>query len=167
MDVRKRVGLNLQRIRRGIKGLSQEKLAHRAKIHQTYLSGVETGKRNPSIGVLGRIVTALGADMRSYFVSHGLIDADRPFGLVVSKSCSTTQPTENTVVFQMRLQSGLEGSLPPLGFLPNHRGDHRACGFSVPPLCDMPISRKPHVRSAQRTWEQPVSQSQQDARDVV
>jgi hypothetical protein len=43
--------VNLQRLRRG-KGLSQEELAHRARIHQTYLSGVDGGKRNPSIGVL-------------------------------------------------------------------------------------------------------------------
>ena len=42
----------LQRLRRR-KGLSQEELAHRARIHQTYLSRVEGGKRNPSIGVLG------------------------------------------------------------------------------------------------------------------
>jgi transcriptional regulator with XRE-family HTH domain len=66
MDVRRRVGLNLQRIRRA-KGLSQEELAHRARVHQTYLSGVEGGKRNPSIGVLSRIVTALGADIEELF----------------------------------------------------------------------------------------------------
>ena len=66
MDVRKRVGLNLQRLRRG-KGLSQEELAHRAEIHQTYLSGVEGGKRNPSIGVLGRIATALEIDIEELF----------------------------------------------------------------------------------------------------
>jgi hypothetical protein len=38
-------------------------LAHRADVHQTYLSGVEGGKRNPSIGVLGRITKALGVDI--------------------------------------------------------------------------------------------------------
>ena len=62
MDVRARVGLNLQRLRRG-KGLSQEELADRAKIHQTYLSGVERGKRNPSVLVLQRIAEALDADV--------------------------------------------------------------------------------------------------------
>jgi transcriptional regulator with XRE-family HTH domain len=72
MDVRKRVGLNLQRIRRG-KGLSQEELAHRARIHQTYLSGVEGGKRNPSIGVLGRIATALAVDIEEFFRRSGAI----------------------------------------------------------------------------------------------
>lgn len=62
MDVRVRVGLNLQNARRD-RGLSQEELAHKAKIHQTYLSGVERGKRNPSILVLQRIAKALGSDI--------------------------------------------------------------------------------------------------------
>ena len=62
MDARRRVGLNLQNLRRE-RGLTQEELAHRANVHQTYLSGVEVGKRNPSIMVLGRIADALGADI--------------------------------------------------------------------------------------------------------
>jgi transcriptional regulator with XRE-family HTH domain len=62
MDVRVRVGLNLQKARRR-RGVSQEELAHLAKVHQTYLSGVELGKRNPSIVVLDRIATALGLDL--------------------------------------------------------------------------------------------------------
>jgi transcriptional regulator with XRE-family HTH domain len=66
MDVRKRVGANVQRLRRG-KGLSQEELAYRADIHQTYLSGVEGGKRNPSIGVLDRIASALDVDIDELF----------------------------------------------------------------------------------------------------
>jgi len=56
-------------------GLSQEELAHRVDMHQTYLSGVEDGKRNPSIGVLARIVTALGVDIEGLFrVAHVLSD---------------------------------------------------------------------------------------------
>jgi transcriptional regulator with XRE-family HTH domain len=63
MDVRQRVGLNLQTLRKS-KGFSQEELAHRADIHQTYLSGVERGKRNPSIVVLQRIAEALNVDLQ-------------------------------------------------------------------------------------------------------
>jgi transcriptional regulator with XRE-family HTH domain len=66
MDVRRRVGLNLQRIRRG-KGWSQEELAHRSSVHQTYLSGVEGGKRNPSIALLARIARALNIDVEEFF----------------------------------------------------------------------------------------------------
>ncbi|KQS53847.1 XRE family transcriptional regulator [Brevundimonas sp. Leaf363] len=62
MDVRQRVGLNLQALRR-TKKLSQEELAHRSNVHQTYLSGVERGRRNPSVMVLARIAAALDADV--------------------------------------------------------------------------------------------------------
>lgn len=62
MDVRVRIGLNVQRLRRG-KELSQEELAARADVHQTYLSGVERGKRNASVLVLERIAKALGVDV--------------------------------------------------------------------------------------------------------
>jgi transcriptional regulator with XRE-family HTH domain len=66
MDVRVRVSRNIQRLRRE-KGLSQEDVAHAADVHQTYLSGVEGGKRNPSIDVLGRIAKALGVDISELF----------------------------------------------------------------------------------------------------
>jgi len=62
MSIQSRVSRNIQRIRRE-KDLSQEEVAHRADIHQTYLSGVETGKRNPSILVVERIAKALGVDV--------------------------------------------------------------------------------------------------------
>jgi transcriptional regulator with XRE-family HTH domain len=62
MDVRERVGLNVQRLRRS-KKLSQEALADHAEVYQTYLSGVERGKRNPSLRVLDRIAQALGTDV--------------------------------------------------------------------------------------------------------
>jgi transcriptional regulator with XRE-family HTH domain len=66
MNVRERVGVNVQRLRRG-KRLTQEELAHRAKVHQTYLSGVEVGRRNPSIVVLERISRALAVDIEELF----------------------------------------------------------------------------------------------------
>ncbi|WP_187432000.1 helix-turn-helix transcriptional regulator [Roseobacter fucihabitans] len=66
MSVQSRVSKNIQRIRRE-KELSQEDVAHRANIHQTYLSGVETGKRNPSILVVERIAKALNVDVSEIF----------------------------------------------------------------------------------------------------
>ena len=62
MDVRKRVGLNVQRLRRE-RGLSQEELAARSAVHQTYLSGVERGVRNPTVTVLQKIAVALDLDI--------------------------------------------------------------------------------------------------------
>jgi transcriptional regulator with XRE-family HTH domain len=61
MDLRERVGLNVQRLRQNA-GLSQEECAHRAKVHQTYLSGVERGIRNPTVMVLAKIAKALGVE---------------------------------------------------------------------------------------------------------
>ncbi|GEP12009.1 helix-turn-helix domain-containing protein [Methylobacterium gnaphalii] len=56
------MGLNVQALRRE-RGYSQEELAHRAGVHPTYLSGVERGRRNPTIVVLQRIAEALGSDI--------------------------------------------------------------------------------------------------------
>lgn len=62
MDLRERVGLNVQRLRQA-RRLSQEALAYESDVHQTYLSGVERGRRNPSLLVLARIADALGVDV--------------------------------------------------------------------------------------------------------
>ena len=58
MDVRKRVGINLRRLRQD-RGLSQEELAFESGLHRTYISGVERGVRNPTVLVLEEIATAL------------------------------------------------------------------------------------------------------------
>ena len=56
-------GLHLRALRLQ-KGLSQEEVAHRARIHVTYFSGVERGKRNPSLKTLYQIASALGVQTR-------------------------------------------------------------------------------------------------------
>ncbi len=58
MDVRKRVGVNLKRLRQD-SGLSQEELAFESGLHRTYISGVERGVRNPTVLVLEKISVAL------------------------------------------------------------------------------------------------------------
>jgi transcriptional regulator with XRE-family HTH domain len=60
MDIRRRVGLAVQRLRNE-KGWSQEELADRAQLHRTYISGVERGVRNPTVTVLEKIAKALHA----------------------------------------------------------------------------------------------------------
>jgi transcriptional regulator with XRE-family HTH domain len=60
MDVRSRVGANVKRLREA-KGLSQEELAFDAEMHRTYVSGIERGKRNPTVTVVERLAAALGA----------------------------------------------------------------------------------------------------------
>lgn len=58
MDIRRRVGLNVRRIREK-QGFSQEGLAFACGLHRTYISGVERGVRNPTVVALDRIAQAL------------------------------------------------------------------------------------------------------------
>jgi transcriptional regulator with XRE-family HTH domain len=55
---RKVVGQNVRVFRRKL-GLSQEKLAERADMHWTYISGVERGRYNISLNSLVRLAKAL------------------------------------------------------------------------------------------------------------
>ena len=43
--------------------LTQEQLAVEAEIDLTYMGGIERGKRNPSLLVMGRIADALGVQL--------------------------------------------------------------------------------------------------------
>ncbi len=55
------VGDNCRRLRRDA-GLSQEKAAIDSKIDRTYLSGIENGKRNPSITVIAELAATYGVE---------------------------------------------------------------------------------------------------------
>jgi transcriptional regulator with XRE-family HTH domain len=59
MDMRKLVGRNLKRLRLA-KALTQEDLAERSGFSQQFLSGIERGRRNPTIVTLFEIAQALG-----------------------------------------------------------------------------------------------------------
>ena len=59
MDMRKLVGDNVRHYRIK-KGLSQEEYADLCGFSQQYLSGLEQGKRNPTIVTLFELAKALG-----------------------------------------------------------------------------------------------------------
>lgn len=59
MDIRKRLGRNLRRLRQE-KGLSQEDFAFEAGIHRTYVSDIERGARNPTVSIVEKLAHALG-----------------------------------------------------------------------------------------------------------
>lgn len=40
-------------------GYSQEGLANKAKIHRTYIGGIERGERNPTLTMIHRLASAL------------------------------------------------------------------------------------------------------------
>ncbi|MEQ7874526.1 helix-turn-helix transcriptional regulator [Sphingomonas sp. ASV193] len=58
MDIRKRLGSNVKRLRNE-KGWSQEEFADKADIHRTYVSDIERGARNPTITIVEKLATAL------------------------------------------------------------------------------------------------------------
>ena len=61
MDIRKQVGLNVQRLRRE-KSWSQENFAFECGLHRTYISGVERGIRNPTVTVIAKIAKTLSVE---------------------------------------------------------------------------------------------------------
>ena len=59
--MRRLVGRNVRRIRQE-RGWTQEQLAERSGFTQQYLSGLESGQRNPTIVSLYELAVALGVD---------------------------------------------------------------------------------------------------------
>jgi len=59
MDMRKLVGGNVRRVRER-NGLTQEKLSEISGFSQQYISGLEQGRRNPTIVTLYELAQALG-----------------------------------------------------------------------------------------------------------
>ena len=58
MDMRKLVGRNVKRFRLA-KGLTQEAFAERSGFSQQYISGLEQGRRNPTIVSIYELARAL------------------------------------------------------------------------------------------------------------
>lgn len=58
MDIRRLIGENI-RVRRIAAKLSQEALAAKVGVEQSYLSGLEAGRRNPTAVTLWHIALAL------------------------------------------------------------------------------------------------------------
>ncbi len=61
-DLRTIFGKNVRRWR-GQRRMTQEQLAFEAEIDLTYMGGIERGKRNPSLMVMGRIAKALSVPL--------------------------------------------------------------------------------------------------------
>lgn len=58
MDVRKRLAVNMKRLRKE-RGWSQEVLVDAAGLDRTYISGIERVVKNPTVTVVERVATAL------------------------------------------------------------------------------------------------------------
>ena len=68
MDMRKLVGRNVRKVRLKV-GLTQEQFSERSGFSQQYISGLEKGRRNPTVVTIYELAKALG-------VSH--MDLVRP-----------------------------------------------------------------------------------------
>ncbi|NRR90836.1 helix-turn-helix transcriptional regulator [Winogradskyella undariae] len=66
MSINKKIGKRILTLRKAQK-LSQEALAHKADVDRTYMTGVETGKRNVTVRVLDRIIHGLGTNFATFF----------------------------------------------------------------------------------------------------
>jgi transcriptional regulator with XRE-family HTH domain len=65
------VGRNLVRLRRA-RGYTQEQLQASAEVTQAYLSGLESGSRNPTVTILVRLARALEVSVSE--LTEGLDD---------------------------------------------------------------------------------------------
>lgn len=66
MDINIKIGDRIRELRKD-KGLSQEALANIAEVDRTYMTKVETGKRNVTVKILDKIIVALGTDFTTFF----------------------------------------------------------------------------------------------------
>lgn len=70
MDKRDRFAVNLRRARQAA-GISQEELAERCEVHRTEISLLERGGREPRLGTMIKLATALGTDAESLCAGIG------------------------------------------------------------------------------------------------
>lgn len=77
MDMRRLVGENVRRIRQD-RGLTQEQFADQSGFSQQYLSGLERGRRNPTVVTLFELATALNVTPIDLLVPVEGMDAAAP-----------------------------------------------------------------------------------------
>lgn len=68
MDLKVKVGTRIRQLRKELE-LSQEGLAYKAEVDRTYVTDVENGRRNVSVQILERLITALGVSVADFFNS--------------------------------------------------------------------------------------------------
>lgn len=65
---------------RQLRGVSQEDVAYDADIHPTYLSGIERGRRNPSLKNIRAIARALNARTAELFAFEAEVGGSEDTG---------------------------------------------------------------------------------------
>ena len=82
MDMRKLVGRNFGRLRRE-KSFTQKRFAENSGFTQQYISGLEQGRRNPTVVTLFHLASALGVSHVDLVTSDD--DADNASGKVAKR----------------------------------------------------------------------------------
>lgn len=62
IEISSKLGQNLKRIRT-TKKMSQGDIARALRVHRAYISGIENGKRNPTLTTIQRLSDALGVSI--------------------------------------------------------------------------------------------------------
>lgn len=66
MDIKQRIGLRIKEVRIQ-KNMSQEEVANTAEMDRSFMTHIESGKRNVSIETLQRTLSALSISFKDFF----------------------------------------------------------------------------------------------------
>lgn len=66
MTIQERIGKRITQLRKE-RNLSQQKFAYEADIERSFLTHIEKGRKNISVGTLERILVALNVSFKEFF----------------------------------------------------------------------------------------------------
>lgn len=99
-DIQKVIGNRLRDLRKK-KGLSQEELGWKSKLHYTYIGAIERGEKNVSIVTIGKIAKGLGISVNEVFnFPTDIKDPDKLKGSIL-KEIEKSDPEILKVAFDL------------------------------------------------------------------
>ena len=76
MDLKETIGLRITALRKA-KKLSQQKFANEADIERSFLTHIEKGRKNISVGTLQKVTNALGISIKDFFDTNDFSKNDK------------------------------------------------------------------------------------------
>lgn len=77
LQIASSLGVSVRNLRRRL-GISQEELAERADLHQTYIAGIEAGSRNPTLRSVEKLARALRLSTAGLLIHASGAGRERP-----------------------------------------------------------------------------------------
>ena len=109
------IGINLKRIRKA-KGMSLDVVSEQTGVSKSMLSTIEKGDANPSIGVLGKIISGLRIELQdltqppqkdSYLVDIGKIDPTKSVeGMYQVWTCFPISDNRTVEIYRIDIEPG-------------------------------------------------------------